>query len=355
MSSVKSLDVPLRTQRSCEEISLLFGFAKLCLACNRKFIDDLMECPLDGTQLVSLGRSPFPGLVDKAFGGEFIVAKSFSDSMCVVFRKDGDEKFVLKVSRPENSLQKTAAANEAELYFAVKHRAICQLLRCDVDFPSGILTLQEHAKGSRLSTLIAQGTLSPKEAISVIVQIASGLESAHEQGLVHGYLRPENLIVDRLPDGTIQAKLCGFSLMPRIRIHSLTTLMCETLTSYLGYSPMYAPPEGPTSGPFCDIYSLGCVLFECITGSVPYKGATSFHTALQHGLNPVPSLQEICPELPEAALLDPLIQRSMAKRPAKRFSSMNEFKTVLEGIYQGVAAETSRAAEPLFNEAPGAT
>ena len=159
------------------------------------------------------------------------------------------------------------------------------------------------------------------EAIGLTLQVARALSFAHDRGLVHRDVKPQNVLLNE--DG--QAKVTDFGIARSLDLQGVT----QTGT-VLGTSDYIAPEQarGQKVDPKTDIYSLGAVLYELLVGEVPFSGDNFVAVAMRHVNEPVPSVLEARPDCP--ARLDLAIQRAMAKDPDDRFESMDEFIAELE-------------------------
>ncbi len=179
----------------------------------------------------------------------------------------------------------------------------------------------EYVDGENLKELSARGPLDPREAIGLALQVAHALSFAHDRGLVHRDVKPQNVLLNE--DG--QAKVTDFGIARSLDVHGVT----QTGT-VLGTSDYIAPEQarGQKVDPKTDIYSLGVVLYELLTGEVPFSGDNFVAVAMRHVSEPPPSVLERRPDCP--VRLDLAIRRAMAKDPADRFASMKELCAELE-------------------------
>jgi predicted Ser/Thr protein kinase len=180
----------------------------------------------------------------------------------------------------------------------------------------------EYVEGQNLKDLMRGGPLDVREAIGLTLQVARALAFAHERGLVHRDVKPQNVLLNE--DG--QAKVTDFGIARSLDVQGVT----QTGT-VMGTSDYIAPEQarGQKVDPKTDIYSLGAVLYELLVGDVPFSGDTFVGVALRHVNEPVPSVLDERPDCP--VRLDLAVQRAMAKDPEDRFGSMDELVVELEG------------------------
>jgi eukaryotic-like serine/threonine-protein kinase len=173
--------------------------------------------------------------------------------------------------------------------------------------------VMELVEGETLAErLAARGRLPWREAFAIGEQVAVALAAAHAHGLVHRDVKPANILLGR--DG--RAKVTDFGIAQAAQTATLTR------TGMVLGSANYVAPEqakGGHVGPAADLYSLGCVLFEAVTGETPYRGGNAVAIATQHVSAPVPDPREHVRDLPPEAAA--LVVRALHKHPAGRFAS----------------------------------
>jgi serine/threonine protein kinase len=195
--------------------------------------------------------------------------------------------------------------------------------------------VMELVEGEDLAERIAaRGRLPWPEAFTIGEQVARALAAAHAHGLVHRDIKPANVLVGH--DG--RAKVTDFGIAKGATSATLTR------TGMVLGSANYVAPEqaqGDDVGPAADQYSLGCVLFEAVTGRTPYGGANPVAIATQHVSAPVPDPRKDRPDLPAPAAA--LIRRTLAKHPEDRFPSTAALATALTEALAAPTAGTRRA------------
>jgi eukaryotic-like serine/threonine-protein kinase len=181
----------------------------------------------------------------------------------------------------------------------------------------------EYVHGENLKRLIQRRGPAPvATALELTIQIAHGLSFAHQQGLVHRDVKPQNVLLN----GDGQAKVTDFGIARSLDVqHGMT----QTGT-VLGTSDYIAPEQaqGQRVDEHTDIYSLGVVLYELLTSEVPYPGENFVAVAMRHINEPPPSIRDKRPDV--SPRLEAAVQRAMAKRQEDRFDTMSDFCHELE-------------------------
>jgi len=173
----------------------------------------------------------------------------------------------------------------------------------------------EHVDGENLKELVQRtGRLPVRRAIELALAVADGLAFAHQQGLVHRDVKPQNVLLSREGD----VKVTDFGIARSLEVERGVT---QTGT-VLGTGEYLAPEQasGKPVSPATDVYSLGVVLWEMLAGEVPFHGETFVAVALRHVNEPLPSLREVRPDIPPR--LAAAVECALEKDPAHRFPSM---------------------------------
>ena len=225
-----------------------------------------------------------------------------------------DAEFVEKFRREATAAAKLAHPNIVNIY--------------DVGEDGGSqYIVMEYVSGPTLKEVIQQkGCLEPIEAVRIAKEIASALESAHRNNLVHCDIKPHNILV--MPDGHI--KVTDFGIARAVSASTMT-YSGSVMGSVHYFSPEQA--KGTVITTKSDVYSLGVVLYEMLTGQLPFNGETSVSIALKHlQEEPVP-IRQLNPSIPP--VLEAIVQKAMSKDPADRPSStelyadLNQAKAML--------------------------
>ncbi len=183
--------------------------------------------------------------------------------------------------------------------------------------------------------LARDGALAPNVAVEITSQVASALDAAHANGLIHRDVKPSNILlaeVSEVPD----AYLSDFGVSRRLAMPSDLTQPGSVVGT-----PYYTAPEqhdGKASDHRSDVYSLGCVLFETLTGRHPFEGDSVTAVALAHLQQPVPSVTGIDDRLPPA--FDRVLAKAMAKDPDERYQSAGQLAADAQAAAEGKADST---------------
>ena len=215
----------------------------------------------------------------------------------------GDEKFVRRFQREALSASSLAHPNIVEMY--------------DVGEDNGVyFIVMEYIEGKTLKQLLKKrGTLTLSESIDIMLQLTDGMAHAHDSYIIHRDLKPQNIMIK--DDG--QIKITDFGIAMALNATQLTQT-----NSVMG-SVHYLPPE-QASGKRCttksDIYSMGIIFYELLSGSLPFKGDNAVEIALKHMRDPLPSLREENSAIPQS--IENIIRRATAKNPKNRYENAKE-------------------------------
>ncbi len=209
----------------------------------------------------------------------------------------------------------------------LNHPRIARILQV-TEHEGQLLLVTEFVRGINLKERIrrvAPFTLSV--AVDIALAVAEGLESAHRAGVAHGDLRPHNIIVSQ--EGLI--KITDFGLLPALQASPMAQ------TAWLTRAAPYLPPEvseGWRVTPSADVYALGVVLFEMLTGGVPFPADTPVAVALRHAKDPPPSPRAVNPGVPRA--VEGVVLKAMQKLPEQRYPDMGAMLKDLRAVHDAL-------------------
>ena len=214
-----------------------------------------------------------------------------------------DEKFVRRFQREAISASSLIHPNIVEMY--------------DVGEDNGnYYIVMEYINGRTLKSLIKKrGALTLPEVIDIMLQLTSAIACAHDSYIIHRDIKPQNVLI--LEDGRV--KITDFGIATALNSNELTQT-----NSVMG-SVHYLPPEqanGSGATIKSDIYSLGILMFELLTGKIPFKGDNAVEIAIKHMKEPIPSVRKINPDIPQS--IENVILKACAKNTKNRYDNVKE-------------------------------
>ena len=240
------------------------------------------------------------------------------------------EKIALKLIKPEISSDKKTIErfqNELKLARKISHRNVCRMHHLEKSEGNYFITM-EYVDGENLKgTIRMMGQLSSGQAVSIAKQVCEGLSEAHRIGVVHRDLKPSNIMIDK--DGN--AKIMDFGIA-----RSLTGKRITGVGVMIG-TPEYMSPEQVESKEIdqrSDIYSLGVILYEMVTGRIPFEGDTPYSIGVKHKSEAPRNPKEINSQISDD--LNRMILKCLEKEKDKRYQSAGELRSELENIERGM-------------------
>ena len=309
-------------------------------------------------------------LLNTLVDGRYRVLSRLGDGgMGIVYRAEHtylNKEFALKVMRPtRDAVDRQRFDQEARLASRIRHRNVVEISDFGI-LPTGQpYFVMELLRGETLGEAIYQGRIKPLLACLIAAQVASGLQAVHRQNVVHRDLKPDNIFLldptasasgevreegDAEPPGQVNfVKIMDFGIAKSIDNKLTGTGMT------LG-TPEYMSPEQATGEKLdwrSDQYSLGCILYEMLTGELPFGGKTAFEVMNKHlTAQPVPPRQR----RPESAAgiplaLEKIVLCMMQKRPAQRYASMRAVEQALREVAATMQVAETKAEPASSNKA----
>ncbi len=221
--------------------------------------------------------------------------------------------------------------NEARVIAGLRHPNIVDVYDAEEAYATFFIIMEKLAGLDLEQILGEQGRLEPSLVRRIVRDVASALDYAHGRGIVHRDVKPSNIFID----GSGRVKLTDFGIAS---IHGVEETMSEDAGLYLG-TPIYSSPEhalGDSVDGRSDIYALGIVAYEMLTGRPPFEGESATAVLLQHVNDALPSPRVIDPGIPRD--LEAFVARACAKDPADRYQTCREIVAEIDAFERRVTA-----------------
>lgn len=282
-------------------------------------------------------------MIGKILGNRYQVVEKIGDGgTAFVFRGQDSllsRNVTIKVLRPEYVSDQDFVRRfrrEAQAAASLSHPNVVSIYDVGYEDETHFIVM-EYVKGQSLKALIEErGPLPLRLAINYACQIAQALDHAHRHGIIHRDIKPHNILINS--DGRV--KVTDFGIAQAVTSSTLTYNNGAILGSVHYFSPEQA--RGGQTGEKADIYSLGIVLYEMLTGRVPYAADSPVSVAMKHLQEPFPDPRAFNTEIP--TVITQVIRKAVEKDPARRFQSAQEMSDELSGWLAG------RVPRPLGRE-----
>lgn len=246
-------------------------------------------------------------------------------------------KTIDQASQSETAIRRFQA--EARAVFAVNHPNIVSVHDFGLLDDQTPFLAMEFVQGRTLGELIQARPLPLEEALMVFIQVCFGLSHAHQNGVVHRDIKPNNImILDGMPIGTEgSVKILDFGIA-KLTQHDAGEIQALTKTGEIFGSPIYMSPEQCTGEKIdhrSDVYSLGCVIFEALTGTPPFVGDSALSTMMMHQTAAIPTLKEASLGTDFSPELEGLIRTMLSKNPDERYQDLGIAAHDLAAIKSG--------------------
>ncbi|MFH1129905.1 MAG: serine/threonine-protein kinase, partial [Pseudomonadota bacterium] len=315
-----------------------------------------------GEMLDLLGVSPGDGqkdlLLGRKFGNYQLEEVLGVGGMGTVYRAIHPalgKQVAIKVLSPEMADDRTALGrliDEARAAAAIGHENIVEIFDFGETEDGITYIAMELLIGETLDArLKSKGRLSPEQAVGMANQICGALGAAHCQGIIHRDIKPQNIFISKGPGGRDQVKVLDFGVAKLL--DAAKRISPKTATGAVVGSPFYMSPEQANGEPLdgrSDLFSLAAVLYQALSGSLPFSGKTFTEVLSNLATVPVKPMVDIAPDMEISPALDQVILRALSKKPASRQPDMETFAKELEAVVAGEVIEdanVSRQGSPV--------
>lgn len=303
---------------------------RTCPECGVAVHKALSTCPNDGTVIEE------PSAFKRAFAGKYqFVSQIGSGGMGVIYKAKQpllDRYYAIKMLNVQKANQQTLARfhQEAKAASTLNHPNVISVHDFGFTDDDDPYMVMDFVEGMSLATLIQSGGAIPyKEALGIFIQIATGMNHAHALGVLHRDLKPSNVMLTNPESVVAEVKIVDFGIAKINKAEECSSL---TQTGDVFGSPLYMSPEqasGKKVDARSDIYSLGCLMYEALTGSPPLQADTIIQTMFLH-LNQMPtSMSDRAQGLYFPETLEYVVRKCLEKDPASRYQTMLDLKVDL--------------------------
>ena len=267
-------------------------------------------------------------LIGHKVGGFRVLEPLGAGGMGVVYvaeKLDGGMRCALKVLKPETADDEALRRRferEARYATSIRHPNILEILEAGLDGDTLYMAMEYVPSGDLKKLLSGSGPLEPSRAVEIVSQVAAALDAAHAVGLMHRDVKPGNIMVSDAGTPNERPLLSDFGLGK----NPLEDSIALTRAGHFVGTPYYTAPEeilAQDRDRRVDVYSLGCVLYECLVGQPPFVAESDLQVLYAHVSDDRPKASERLPGLPAA--LDGVLERAMAQTPSERFTTCGEF------------------------------
>lgn len=300
------------------------GSGRICPSCSRIYADDVRFCPEDGSALRAWAQQS--SLVGEIIANRYLVSRQLGKGgMGQVYLarhiRMGRQCAIKVLNR---SLTNDVSAigrfsREATNASRINHPNVAHIYDFGETPEHGVYLAMEYVEGEPLSKIIAaKSSMTNERVIAIATQVADALEAAHVEGVVHRDLTPNNIMIGRAHDGSDLVKVVDFGIAKASQDMNASL----TATGLVIGTPQYMSPEQLMAEPVdgrSDIYSMGCVLFEMLTGGPPFAGGDTVNQFTRRLTEPAPPPSERNPEVWPG--LSDVVLKALARNRDDRFES----------------------------------
>jgi eukaryotic-like serine/threonine-protein kinase len=318
-----------------------------CPRCNGDFADDSKFCPVDGTATIGGSDTPEPEdpLIGRTLGGRYRLDRKLGEGgMGAVYEAEHTllgKHVAIKVLLDMFTKQRDVLLRfqqEARTASTIGHENIIDIVDIGEEKDGRWYIVMELLKGHDLAHELRDGgAMPPVRAATILRQICRALQAAHDKGIIHRDMKPENVFVTAHADNADFVKIMDFGISKVKQAHDNVRL---TQTGAVMGTPLYMAPEQARGDPDIDhrtdIYAVGVMAYEMFCGRPPFTGPTYIALLTQHLMTPPPRPSDVCPGI--APEIDAFLLKSLEKDRNLRFASMAEMAAALTPIAGAVTA-----------------
>lgn len=328
----------------------------LCPNCFREFTDEIGACPDDGARLLAVQDTKADALVGTTLDNRFHIDRLLGEggmgAVYVGTQTSIGRQVAIKVIRSQVSHDAEAVKRfhrEGQVISRITHSNVVHV----VDFgqtQDGLLYLaMEYVRGRPLTEEIARGPMPAGRVLAIISQVCDALAAAHDNGVVHRDLKPDNILLTSQAGNADYVKVLDFGIA---KVASDGPCQATALTqagSIMG-TPQYMSPEqidGSEITASADLYALAVIAFEMLAGVPPFQDETPITLLIKHLKDEPPTIRQVAPGVQVAPAIEAFLLKNLAKGPAARSRHALAFKEELAAAMAGPGSAAAISVAPL--------
>ncbi len=323
---------------------------KECPNCKLCFDDEYNQCPHDNQTLFTSNKCATK--LDNRYILERRLGKGGMGAVYKGKHIHLRSTHAIKIISPEvvreDATLLVRFTQEAVLAASIHHPNVVNVTDFGVENENTLFLVMEYIEGISLDDFLrVEKLLSPAKAFEILSPIALGVGAAHSKGITHRDLKPLNVMLRKGYPPAQAVKVLDFGLAKIKSSESFSSLVMAKTTNLLG-SPHYMPPEqwdNENVDTRSDIYSLGIILFQMLTGEVPFKGNSIPNIMYQHLRAPVPSFVSL--SISGSPQIESVLQKALAKEQEQRYQTVEEF---LSAYKKALSNASNQISERLNNK-----
>ncbi len=342
----------------------MHGMTKTCRGCGREFAAGETFCPDDGSRLSSISQMNDLNGVDPLIGttldGRYRILRAIGEGgMGVVYEAEHvliEKRVAIKVLRESFTRRPDVVERfrqEAKSASRIGHPNIVDVSDFGETPARSSYIVMEMLHGEDLADVLSREcALAPARATMIVYQVGKALGAAHRKNIIHRDLKPENIYLIEREGQQDFVKVVDFGVAKMSDIETLGGRKL-TRTGMIFGTPEYMSPEhagGKSLDHRVDIYALGIILYELLTGRVPFEGDNFMEVLSKHGHDTVPDLRSVNPGTRVSPELSRVVARALEKDPGRRYQTMddmmNDLRSVPELPYLGPAESRASHVPP---------
>jgi hypothetical protein len=328
---------------------------KICPTCGTEYPADERFCPRDGSALKA--QDGGTDLIGSIIADRYLVLKKLGEGgMGRVYLAEHvkmGRKSAVKVMNPGTVTDADAISRfnrEAANASRISHQHVAQVYDFGETADGLIYLAMEYVEGEALTDILARdGALPPERAGEIVRQVAEALSVAHDMGIVHRDLKPDNVMLAKFRDGSDCVKVVDFGIAKAAGVEAQKV----TKTGLVIGTPEYMSPEQIAGDPLdgrSDIYSLGLVAFNMLTGRLPFPSRTAQESVIMRLTEPPVRLAQMRPQIAWTPKVQEVMDKALQRDAALRYSSANEFGRALSAAVKGLSTAAPSGTTKVMDE-----